>query len=88
MLFALVSARYGASDAVTALLKQACEANSGRKNGNLLSNCGEKMEIAVLPTCTANSEAFLRYSALIAPCTTKSIALCQNVLRWSKTIRH
>ena len=88
MLFALVSARYGLKDAVTALLKQACEANSGRECGNLLSNCGEKMEIAVLPTCAANSGAFLRYSDAIVRCTTKSIAICQSVLRWSKTIRH
>ncbi|GAC19120.1 hypothetical protein GARC_2153 [Paraglaciecola arctica BSs20135] len=40
-------------------------ADSGRKNGNLEVNCGEKMEIASLRYLSTKPKEVLRYSSAI-----------------------
>jgi hypothetical protein len=47
----------------SSLVNKDCVSDSGRQNGNLEVNCGEKMEIADLGYLSTKSREVLRYSA-------------------------
>lgn len=62
-------------------------ADSGRKNGNLEVNCGEKMEIAGLGYLSTKPIVVLLYSSVINQAAINKVAIKQTGTSYVKTYR-